>query len=115
MIRPTLAYLNDVYLSRGMLGRVEEIAASYGLLQPLVVTDPILREWASLSGRGCPTRQCPIAADTNPTDVAAREAVSIYKSEGCKSVVAIGGGSSINLAKIVALVATHSDELSGHS
>jgi hypothetical protein len=43
----------------------------------------------------------------NPTEAAVVEAVEVYAAAGCDGVVAIGGGSSIDLAKGVALLATH--------
>ncbi|MBJ3778388.1 iron-containing alcohol dehydrogenase [Acuticoccus mangrovi] len=43
----------------------------------------------------------------NPTEEAVFEAVALFKSAGCDSVVAIGGGSPLDLAKAVSLMATH--------
>jgi 4-hydroxybutyrate dehydrogenase len=36
-----------------------------------------------------------------------RDALKIYKDEGCDGIIAIGGGSPMDLAKAVALMATH--------
>ena len=36
-----------------------------------------------------------------------RDALNIYKDEGCDGIIAIGGGSPMDLAKAVALMATH--------
>jgi alcohol dehydrogenase class IV len=43
----------------------------------------------------------------NPTEAAMRDALKIYKDEGCDGIVAIGGGSPMDLAKAVGLMATH--------
>ncbi len=43
----------------------------------------------------------------NPTEAAMRDALKIYKDEGCDGIIAIGGGSPMDLAKAVALMATH--------
>jgi len=43
----------------------------------------------------------------NPTEAAVRAAVEVYRAEGCDGLVAVGGGSSMDLAKGVAIAATH--------
>ena len=43
----------------------------------------------------------------NPTEAAMRDALALYKEEGCDGIIAIGGGSPMDLAKGVALMATH--------
>ena len=43
----------------------------------------------------------------NPTQMAVEEAVAMYQEAGCDGVVALGGGSSMDLAKAVALAVTH--------
>jgi 4-hydroxybutyrate dehydrogenase len=47
----------------------------------------------------------------NPTQVAVEEAVEKYQEAGCDGVVALGGGSSMDLAKAVALAVTHDGDL----
>src|SRR5690606_36020319 len=48
---------------------------------------------------------------TNPTESAVKAALSVYRDNGCDGIVAIGGGSPIDLAKGVALLATHEGDL----
>jgi len=43
----------------------------------------------------------------NPTEKAVREALALYKENDCDGIIAIGGGSSIDLGKGVALTASH--------
>ena len=47
----------------------------------------------------------------NPTEQAVENAVIQYRNENCDGVIAIGGGSSIDLAKGVVLRATHDGPL----
>jgi len=47
----------------------------------------------------------------NPTEAAVREGVVVYRDGGCDGVIALGGGSPIDLAKGVALAATHEGPL----
>ena len=51
----------------------------------------------------------------NPTDSAVTRAAEAYLAAACDGVVAIGGGSSIDLAKGVALLATHPGPLAGYA
>jgi alcohol dehydrogenase class IV len=55
----------------------------------------------------------PVFLDTppNPTEAAVRAALAVYLAEGCDGVVALGGGSPIDLGKGVALLATHHGRL----
>jgi alcohol dehydrogenase class IV len=47
----------------------------------------------------------------NPNEAAVREAVGAYRQGDCDGIVAVGGGSSIDLAKGVAVCATHDGPL----
>src|SRR5690606_28472421 len=47
----------------------------------------------------------------NPNEAAVREAVAVYEAGECDGIIAVGGGSSIDLAKGVAVCATHDGPL----
>jgi alcohol dehydrogenase class IV len=51
------------------------------------------------------------ATPSNPTEAAVRAATALYRASGCDGLVAVGGGSSIDLAKGVAIAATHDGPL----
>jgi hypothetical protein len=51
------------------------------------------------------------ATPSNPTEAAVRAAARVYVENGCDGLVAVGGGSSIDLAKGVAIAATHEGAL----
>ena len=42
---------------------------------------------------------------SNPTERATKQALELYRAQGCDGIVAVGGGSSMDLAKAVALMA----------
>ena len=44
-------------------------------------------------------------ADPNPTDISVMEGAEIYKKENCNMIVAVGGGSPMDCAKAVGIVA----------
>ena len=48
---------------------------------------------------------------TNPTEAAARAAAQLYIDENCDCLIALGGGSPIDLAKAAALNATHEGQM----
>ncbi len=43
----------------------------------------------------------------NPTEAAVREAVALYRENDCDGIIALGGGSSIDLGKATALLVNH--------
>jgi len=45
--------------------------------------------------------------ETNPTEEMALKALTIYRESSCDSIIAVGGGSPIDLAKCVALLVHH--------
>ena len=51
----------------------------------------------------------------NPTEQAVNDALEIYKQNGCDGVVGFGGGSSMDLAKTVALMANHEGNVVDYS
>jgi 4-hydroxybutyrate dehydrogenase len=84
--------------------------------RPLVVTDAgiIAAGLIDRLASGAPAlKSAPVFSDvpTNPTEEAALAALEIYREQGCDGVIAVGGGSPIDLAKAVALLATHGGPL----
>ncbi|PBC36068.1 enoyl-CoA hydratase [Rhodococcus sp. ACPA4] len=52
-----------------------------------------------------------IDVPSNPTETAVREALSLYRDNGCDGIIAVGGGSPMDCAKAVALLSTHDGPL----
>lgn len=44
-------------------------------------------------------------ADPNPTDTSAMEGAEIYRKEDCNIIIAVGGGSPMDCAKAIGIVA----------
>ncbi|HLV00119.1 MAG TPA: iron-containing alcohol dehydrogenase, partial [Acidobacteriota bacterium] len=110
-----ISYLTDIWFGESALDRVPEILGQLGVSKPLVVTDPHLRSLGFLN-------RLPISpfvvfdqVETNPEEEKAWEALDLYKKNGCDGFIALGGGSSIDLAKITALLVHHGPPLSRYA
>jgi 4-hydroxybutyrate dehydrogenase len=83
----------------------------------LIVTDEGCRKVgllkdvvASLEGEGVPYEAFD-GVQPNPTDTNVMEGLSVYREAGCDTVLAVGGGSPIDAAKGVILMANHPGRL----
>jgi hypothetical protein len=104
-------YVTQVQLDFGAVRLLPSECERVGMRKPLVVTDPGVRAAGVLERALEALGSLPHAVfdqtPSNPTEAAVRAAVEAYEREGCDGLVAIGGGSSIDLAKGVAIAATH--------
>lgn len=107
-----IAYLTAIDFGPGELDVLPGALRDLGIGRPLVVSDRGVAA-AGLLARVLPLHSGPAFLDTppNPTEEAVAAALALFRSEACDGVVAIGGGSPIDLAKGVALLATHDGPL----
>jgi alcohol dehydrogenase class IV len=111
----TVRYLTTASFGFGASGLLADVLTELAIARPLVVTDPGVR------ATGIPDRVITTEATwfdrapANPTEAAVLDATEIFRAAGCDGIVAIGGGSSIDLAKGVALMATHPGPLIDYS
>ncbi len=115
-----ISYLTTIRLDEGAISGLPQDLAEIGLQRPMVVTDRGLRAAGVLDAllAAAPVlRSAPVFDDvpSNPTEAAARRAVALYRAEGCDGLVALGGGSPMDLAKAVAILATHPEPLSQYA
>ena len=107
----TIQYLTRIEFDYGAIKILPNLLSSLGISKPLLVTDPFLSKTAIVGDiQELLSQFNPILfANTpqNPTEDAVEEAVQVCLAEKCDGIIAIGGGSSIDLAKGVALLATH--------
>ncbi len=104
-------YITQVQIEHGALQLLAQECERSGIRKPLVVSDAgvraaglLDRALAALGGLPCAVFD---ATPSNPTEAAVRLAAQVYVENGCDGLVAVGGGSSIDLAKGVAIAATH--------
>lgn len=111
-----ITYLTTIRFDLGAVRELPADMAGLAIERPLLVTDAGVIA-AGLVDRVAAQsellRQAPVfdAVPTNPTQEAVEAALEIYREHGCDGLVAIGGGSPIDLAKAVALLATHHEPL----
>jgi 4-hydroxybutyrate dehydrogenase len=108
----TIRYLTTVSFGFGASALLGEVLAELAIVGPLVVTDPGVRSAGIADGVVAGVRELGRATwfdrtPPNPTEAAVLEATEAFHAAECDGIVAIGGGSSIDLAKGVALRATH--------
>ena len=107
-----ITYLTRIQFDFGALKLLESELQLLGVRRPLIVTDKGVIAaglWAKVKERLPGNMPIVLYDDTpeNPTEAAMREALKLYKDEGRDGIVAIGGGSPMDLAKAVGLMATH--------
>src|SRR5689334_14198995 len=102
------------------LGAIQELgneASQLGIRRPLLVTDPGVKaagllETALVALRGSDVE--PVVFDrvkANPPVELVDAGAAEYKAQGCDGLVAIGGGSSMDTAKGIGVVAVHSGSI----
>ncbi|WP_119287289.1 iron-containing alcohol dehydrogenase [Azohydromonas sediminis] len=111
----TILYLTQIHLDFGTVQLLPAECARVGIRKPLVVTDAGVRAAGVLAQALAPLADVPHAVfdgtPSNPTEAAVRAATALYREQGCDGLIAVGGGSSIDLAKGVAIAATHDGPL----
>lgn len=107
-------YLTTINFGAGALASLPAAVRELGIQRPLIVSDHGIAA-TGLLGRlkAALDAEAPAFLDvpTNPTESAVKLALDLYHENGCDGVIAFGGGSPIDLAKGVALLATHKGEL----
>ncbi|MGE3928851.1 MAG: iron-containing alcohol dehydrogenase [Hyphomonadaceae bacterium] len=107
----TMNYLTQCTFDFGALAQTPKVLKAQGVTRPFVVTDPGLKANGLLDRllAALGAEPAGVFTDTpaNPTESATRLAAEAYRAAGADGVIAFGGGSSMDLAKAMALMATH--------
>jgi alcohol dehydrogenase class IV len=111
---PRITYLTAIDFGPGTIGSLGAALTELGIKRPLLVADKgvVVAGLVAKAEAQLPAG-VPMFADTppNPTESAVHAALLIYRANECDGIVAIDGGSPIDLAKGVALLATHEGSL----
>jgi 4-hydroxybutyrate dehydrogenase len=109
-------YITQIQFDFGAVALAQQECDRIGIRRPMIVTDAgvraagivdkVLAQLANRSQVAVFDRTPP-----NPNEAAVRAAVEMYRDYTLDGIIAVGGGSSIDLAKGVAVCATHSGPL----
>jgi 4-hydroxybutyrate dehydrogenase len=109
----TFTFPNRILFGAGTRRLLVEELTRLGVRRPLVVTDPGLRTTGLvdevLSGVDDPVLFDEVQA--NPTEGDVLAGVDRYHAQGCDGLIGLGGGSPIDAAKAIRLMATHPGRL----
>src|SRR5258708_15374479 len=106
-----ITYLTRIQFDFGALKLLDAELRLLGIRRPLIVTDKGVIAaglWAKVKEQlpgNMPTTLYD-GTPENPTEAAMRDALKLYKQEGCDGIIAIGGGSPLDLAQAGRPVAT---------
>lgn len=108
-------YITQVQFEFGAIRLLRQECERVGISRPLIVTDAGVKAAGLLQkALDALPGMNPVVFDqtpSNPTETAVRAAAALYQAQGCDGLVALGGGSSIDCAKGVAIAATHEGPL----
>ena len=110
------AFPTRIVFGPGALAELKSLATEWALKRPLIVTDKgVVR--AGLASRVVEvlgTSVEPVVFDgvePNPTEDNVETGAVCYRENRCDGVIALGGGSSLDAGKVIALRATHHQPL----
>ncbi len=113
-----MSWPTRVVLGPGALSRLGAHAQRLGMKRPLVVTDPgvVKAQLAQRIYDALTAADLPFArfeeVQANPTDEDAERGLAAYQAGGCDGIIALGGGSALDAAKLVQVRVTHPAPLS---
>jgi 4-hydroxybutyrate dehydrogenase len=109
-----IQYLTRIQFDFGALALLPAELALLGVKRPLLVTDPGIRAsdlFARVAEKLPSGHAVYDRTPANPTESAVLDALKLFRETGCDGLVALGGGSAMDLAKGVRLLATHDEPL----
>jgi alcohol dehydrogenase class IV len=109
-----ITYLTTIDFGPDELKELPKAIAELKLARPLLISDRGLAASGlaeRVRGMLPPGTAAYLDTPSNPTEQAVQDALALYRAHDCNGIVALGGGSPIDLAKGVALLATHDGPL----
>lgn len=116
----TLNYLNTTHVDFGARAMLADTLKQLGVTRPMIVTDKgiiaagILDQVREALGNEF-SPEIFDGTPENPTEEATEEALAQYRDAKCDGIISLGGGSSMDLAKALALMATHEPPLTQYA
>ncbi|MCH8180895.1 MAG: iron-containing alcohol dehydrogenase [Proteobacteria bacterium] len=114
-----ILYLTQIQFEFGAVRLLASECERIGIRRPLVVTDAGVRAAGVLQKALDALADLPVTVfdqtPPNPTEASVRAAHEVWQASGCDGLIAVGGGSSIDLAKGLAIMATHPGPLTTYA
>ncbi|HKJ62938.1 MAG TPA: iron-containing alcohol dehydrogenase [Hyphomicrobiales bacterium] len=118
MTSSVINYLTTIHFGEDAVTVLPGELSALSISRPLIVTDKPLCAVGVVDQALAPLGETPPIFDatpSNPTEEACDRAAAMYRQEGCDGLIAIGGGSPIDLAKAIALRVTHDGPLAQYA
>ena len=111
-----ITFVNQCHIEHGAIDLLGETLKQLGIKRPLICTDKGL---VSVGIVDTIRSRIPNDVDVaiydgtpeNPTESAVKDAVRMFTENNCDGIIALGGGSSMDLSKGAALLLTHPEPL----
>ncbi|MDI1259157.1 iron-containing alcohol dehydrogenase [Aquabacterium sp.] len=107
----TILYLTQIQFEFGAIQLLASECERVGIKRPLIVTDAGVRAAGVLQKALDALKGWPVTifdqTPPNPTEASVRAAHEVWTESKSDGLIAVGGGSSIDLAKGLAIMATH--------
>jgi len=109
-LKANWSYPNAIRFGAGRISELEDACTSLNIKKPLLVTDrnlaqlPLVADILSLIDEAGLGQGLFFDVDPNPTDINLEKGVTAYKTGNHDGVIALGGGSGIDLGKAVAFM-----------
>lgn len=112
-------YVTQIQFEFGAIKLLKQECQRSAITRPLIVTDAGVKAAGILQTAldALPGMTVAVFDQTpsNPTEAAVRAAAALYLANHCDGLIAVGGGSSIDCAKGVAIAATHAGPLCSYA
>ncbi|WP_108646199.1 iron-containing alcohol dehydrogenase [Polynucleobacter rarus] len=114
-----IQYLTQIYLESGAIQRLPSECIRLNIKKPLVVTDQGIKSAGILSKIEVVLQGMDFVVfdqtPSNPTQHAAEKGKELYEKNFCDGLIALGGGSSIDCAKVISILTTHQEPLKNYA
>ena len=112
----TFSFPTTILFGPGAIARLSEELAKRNMRRPLLVTDSGLERTAVFERVRKLLAQAIVysGVEPNPTEQNVLDGVARYRESNCDSIVGLGGGSPLDAAKAIRLMATHDGPLAGY-
>jgi 4-hydroxybutyrate dehydrogenase len=104
---PDISYLSSIHFKSGAASLLPQLLEQQGIAKPLVVTDRGLVALGLVEKLGLPR---PVVFDevfANPDEDSVLKGIDLFGENQCDGLVAFGGGSPMDCAKMIAVGSSH--------